>query len=104
MENVYLCRNITYMKGLKLYDYEKVKSDYIDSLEIIQPRYNDGRSPHYAFPIKHQVLRCGKWIPTEEMYYNALYLYYYLHQEETLKAYEGKELPRPINTRAAIKI
>lgn len=80
------------MQHLRPYDYEKVKSDYLDSLEIIQPRNNDGRGRHYAFPIKHQVLRCGKWIPTEEMYYNALYLYYYLQQEWMFNACKDKGL------------
>lgn len=80
------------MKGLQLYDYEKVKSDYQYSLEVITPPNNDGSRPRYAFPIKNQVLRCGKWLPTEDMYYRAMLLYYYLYQEEMLKAYEGKGL------------
>lgn len=56
------------MQHLRPYDYETVRSDYMYSLEVITPPYNDGSRPRYAFPIKHQVLRCGKWIPTEEMY------------------------------------
>lgn len=80
------------MKGLKLYDYEKVRNDYMDSLEVITCPNNDGSRPRYAFPIKHQVLRCGKWIPTEDMYYRAMLLYAYLYEEEMLKAYEGKGL------------
>jgi hypothetical protein len=91
-ENVYLCKNITNMKWLQLYDYEKVKREYQYSLEVITPPNNDGSRPRYSFPIKHQVLRCGKWIPTEDMYYRAVLLYYYLQQEEALKAYEGKGL------------
>lgn len=80
------------MKGLQLYDYEKVMSRYRYSLEVITPPNNDGSRPRYAFPIKNQVLRCGKWIPTEDMYYRAMLLYYYLYQEEAFKAYEGKGL------------
>lgn len=80
------------MQHLRPYDYEKVKSDHMYSLEVITPPNNDGSRPRYAFPIKHQVLRCGKWIPTEEMYYNALYLYYYLHQEWMFNVYKDKGL------------
>lgn len=80
------------MQHLRPYDYEKVKSDYMYSLEVITPPNNDGSRPRYAFPIKHQVLRCGKWIPTEEMYYNALHLYYYLQQEWMFNAYKDKGL------------
>ena len=38
------------MKGLKLYDYEKVKNDYEDSLEVITPPNNDGSRLNYSFP------------------------------------------------------
>ena len=70
-------------QDIRPYDYEKVKSDYLRSQETtIMPR-SDGSSPHYAFPIKQQVFRCGKWIPTEDMYYRAMLLYYYLHQEDS---------------------
>jgi hypothetical protein len=86
-----LQKNI-YMKELLLYDYEKVRNDYEDSLEVITPPNNDGSRPRCAFPIKHQVLRCGKWIPTEDMYYRAMLLYAYLYEEEMLKACEGKGL------------
>lgn len=74
------------------YDYEKVRSEYQYSLEVIKPPNNDGSRPRYTFPIKYQVLRCGKWIPTEEIYYRAMLLYSYLYQEEVFKAYEEKGL------------
>ena len=76
------------VQDIRPYDYEKVKSDYLRSQETtIMPR-NDGSYPHYAFPIKHQVLRCGKWIPTEEMYYNALRCLYHLQQERMYNRYK----------------
>lgn len=80
------------MQHLMPYDYEKVRSDYLYSLEVITPPNNDGSRYKCPFPIKRQVLRCGKWIPTEGIYYRAMLLYYYLYQEEMLKAYEGKGL------------
>ena len=92
------------MKGLQLYDYEKVRRDYMYSLEVITPPNNDGSRPRYAFPIKYQVLRCGKWIPTEEMYYNALYLYYYLHQEWMFNVYKDKGLFWHEGKRATIEV
>lgn len=97
------------MKGIQLYDYEKVKREYRHSLEVITPPNNDSSRPRYAFPIKHQVLRCGKWIPTEDMYYRAMLLYYYLQKEWMLKAYEGKGLqwhdgcPRGTSTKEVIQ-
>ena len=86
-ENVYLCRNITYMKGLQIYDYEKAKEDYINSYEIILPPNNDGSRPNYTFPIKHQVLRCGKWVPEPYMLFNAIVLYYRLVNNELQEHY-----------------
>lgn len=95
MENVYLCINITYMKRLQLYDYEKVRRDYQYSLEVVTPPNNEGSRPNYTFPIKHQVLRCGKWVPEPYMLFNAVRLYFDLDNKEltrsfgftTLKAY-----------------
>lgn len=92
------------MKGLQLYDYEKVNSDYQYSLEVITPPNNDGSRPRYAFPIKHQVLRCGKWIPTEEMFYRAMLLYYYLHQEWMFNVYKDKGLFLHEGKRATIEV
>lgn len=74
------------------------------SLEVITPPNNDGSRPRYAFPIKHQVLRCGKWIPTEEMYYNALYLYCYLQQEWMFNVYKDKGMFWHEGKRATIEV
>lgn len=76
------------VQDIRPYDYEKMKKDYLRSQETIMPPNNDGSRPQYAFPIKHQVLRCGKWIPTEGMYYNALRCLYRLEQERMLNMYK----------------
>ncbi len=77
------------MQKIELYDYEKAKSDYLYSLQVITPPNNDGSRPRYAFPIKHQVLRCGKWIPTEEIFYNSLYYLHSMYHAERVKACEA---------------
>lgn len=75
------------MKGLQIYDYEKAKEDYINSYEIILPPNNDGSRPNYSFPIKHQVLMCGKWVPESYMLFNAVILYYKLVNNELSERY-----------------
>lgn len=70
------------MQHIRPYDYEKVKSDYLRWQETVIPRNNDGRRLNYPFPIKHQVLRCGKWFPEEYMLFNAVVLYYKLVYNE----------------------
>ena len=75
------------MKGLKLYDYDKVKEDYLKSYDSILPPNNDGSRPNYTFPIKHQVLRCGKWFPNEVILFNAITLYYQLENNELTELY-----------------
>lgn len=75
------------MKGLQLYDYNKEKEDYLNSYEMILPPNNDGSRPNYTFPIKHQVLRCGKWVPEPYMLFNAVVLYYKLVNNELQEHY-----------------
>ena len=94
------------MKELQLYDYEKAKEDYINSYEIILPPNNDGSRPNYSFPIKHQVLRCGKWVPEPYMLFNAVVLYYKLVNNELTEHYITKQhfgftpiITRPTNIR-----
>lgn len=75
------------MKGLHLYDYDKVKEDYLKSYYFVLPTNNDGSRPNYTFPIKHQVLRCGKWVPNEVILFNAITLYYQLVTNELTERY-----------------
>lgn len=75
------------MKGLKLYDYNKAREDYLNSYESILPPNNDGSRPNHSFPIKHQVLRCGKWVPEPYMLFNAVVLYYELVNNELTERY-----------------
>lgn len=77
------------MKGLKLYDYDKVKEDYLKSYYSVLPTNNDGSRPNYSFPIKHQVLRCGKWVPNEVILFNAITLYYQLVTNELTERYNS---------------
>ena len=57
-----------------LYDYEEAKRRALDN--HILPAYNDGSRPKLYCPFKEQTLRCGKWIPDEEMCYRILELYF----------------------------
>lgn len=77
------------MKGLKLYDYDKVEEHYLKSYYSVLPTNNDGRRTNYypPIPIKHQVLRCGKWFPNEVILFNAITLYYQLVTNELTERY-----------------
>lgn len=75
------------MRTLWLYDYESVKRRYFETLDTYVPMRNDGSCPQYAFPIKHQVLRCGKWVPEPYMLFNAVRLYFDLANKELTRSF-----------------
>lgn len=85
-----LCKHKTFAKMNKYlapYDCEMVKNQYIESLDTFIPIRNDGSKVCYAFPIKHQELRCGKWIPDEYMFFNAVRLYFDLANKELTRSF-----------------